>query len=63
MRNKLLVTVGILGALLAGMAWMTVPAAGQTDAPWPDLEIDDGWTPPRTPVKSASAASRSTRRA
>ena len=49
MRNKLLVTVGILGALLAGMAWVTVPAAGQTDAPWPGLEIDDGWTPPRTP--------------
>ena len=49
MTSKLLLAAGLLGALLAGIGWMTVPAAGQTEAPWPGLEIDDGWTPPRTP--------------
>ena len=49
MRKKLILTAGTLGALLGGMAWTSAPAAGQTDAPWPGLEIDEGWTPPRTP--------------
>ena len=49
MRTNLLVAAGLPGALLAAIAWATVPAAGQTDTPWPGLELDGGWTPPRTP--------------
>ena len=49
MRNKTLLAAALLVAMPAGIAWMAVPAAGQTDAPWPGLEIDDGWTPPRMP--------------
>lgn len=49
MRNKTLLAAALLVAMSAGIAWMTVPAAGQTDAPWPGLEIDAGWTPPRMP--------------
>ena len=49
MKKSLLVAACALGVLMAGLAWSSGPVSGQSGTPWPGVEVDDGWTPPRTP--------------
>ena len=48
-RNRTFVAAGLIGAVVAVWAWSAGPVSGQTDAPWPGLEVDADWQPPRTP--------------
>ena len=47
--NPTFAAAGVLAALIAAMAWSAGPVSGQTGTPWPSVEVEDGWQPPRTP--------------
>ena len=49
LKNRTLLAAGVIGAAVAVTAWLAGPVAGQTGAPWPGLEVDEGWQAPRTP--------------